>query len=143
MRMRLGKSLLRSAIVYAYLAVCVAGCATAPLDTSGALSSYADLAPEEGVVTKTKLRVDKASVLKAQSVAIMPTSFSRAALTAPACTDCQNMCALPFGITAITLLCARLQAASRSREASEPFTREIVAGEPGWGPRFACARASR
>ena len=77
--MRLGKSFLRSAIVYAYLAVSVAGCATAPLDTSGALSSYADLAPEEGVVTKTKLRVDKASVLKAQSVAIMPTSFSRAA----------------------------------------------------------------
>src|ERR1700730_8022452 len=79
MRMRLGKSFLRSAIVYAYLAVSVAGCATAPLDTSGALSSYADLAPEEGVVTKTKLRVDKASVLKAQSVAIMPASISRAA----------------------------------------------------------------
>lgn len=79
MRMRLGKSFLRSAVVYAYLAVCVAGCATAPLDTSGALSSYADLAPEEGVVTKTKLRVDKAGVLKAQSVAIMPTSFSSAA----------------------------------------------------------------
>jgi hypothetical protein len=54
-------------------------CATVPLDTSGALSSYADLAPEEGGVTKTKLRVDKASVLKAQCVAIMPTSFSRAA----------------------------------------------------------------
>src|ERR1700730_17625465 len=85
MRMRLGKSLLRSAIVYAYLAVCVAGCATAPLDTSGALSSYADLAPEEGVVTKTKLRVDKARVLKAQSLPIMrppsPRAPSKAELT--------------------------------------------------------------
>ena len=77
--MRPGKSFWRSAIAYAYLAVCVAGCATAPLDTSGALSSYADLAPEDGILTKTRLRIDKAGVLRAQSVAIVPTSFSGAA----------------------------------------------------------------
>lgn len=77
--MRPGKSRLKSAILCGYVAVSAAGCATAPLDTSGSLSSYADLAPDDGITTKTKLKVDKAGVLAAQSVAIIPTSFSSAA----------------------------------------------------------------
>jgi hypothetical protein len=58
------------------------GCATAPLETSGSLASYNGLAPAEGIVTKSKLRVDKADVLAAKSVSIVPTSFSNAAASA-------------------------------------------------------------
>jgi hypothetical protein len=67
----------------------VTGCATAQLETSGSLSSYSDLAPADGVTTKSKMRVDKASVLAARSVSIVPTSFSHAAAQA-ALTDKQR-----------------------------------------------------
>lgn len=62
--------------------VSLAGCATAPLSTSGSLSSYDGLAPAAGVVTQSRLRVDKADILAAKSVTIVPTSFSSAALKA-------------------------------------------------------------
>ena len=64
------------------LAVVLAGCASAPLTTSGSLASYDGLAPAAGVVTQSKLRVDKADILAARSVAIVPTSFSTAAARA-------------------------------------------------------------
>jgi hypothetical protein len=57
----------------------LAGCASAALETSGSLASYDRLASADGVTTKSQLRVDKADVLAAQSVAIVPTSFSSAA----------------------------------------------------------------
>ena len=60
----------------------LAGCASAPLTTSGSLASYDSLTPAEGVVTHSRLRVDKADVLAARSVTIVPTSFSSAALRA-------------------------------------------------------------
>ena len=60
----------------------LAGCASAPLTTSGSLASYDSLTPADGVVTHSKLRVDKADVLAARSVTIVPTSFSGAALRA-------------------------------------------------------------
>src|ERR1700689_1788714 len=41
--------------------------------------------------------------------------LSRLAATAPAWTDCQNRCALPFGITAMTSFFSRLQADNASR----------------------------
>lgn len=44
--------------------------------------SYDSLAPAEGVVTHSKLRVDKTDVLAARSVAIIPTSFSSEAAMA-------------------------------------------------------------
>jgi hypothetical protein len=66
--------------LFANLAVVgLAGCATAPLDTSGSLSSYDGLAPAAGVLTQSKLRVDKPDILAAKSVTIVPTSFSGAA----------------------------------------------------------------
>jgi hypothetical protein len=71
------------------LAASLAGCATAQLETSGSLSSYSDMMPADGVTTKSKLRIDKAGVLAAQSVSIIPTSFSRAAAQA-ALTDKQR-----------------------------------------------------
>jgi hypothetical protein len=71
------------------LTISVAGCATAQLETSGSLASYNDLAPADGVTTKSKMRVDKAAVLAARSVSIIPTSFSHAASQA-ALTDKQR-----------------------------------------------------
>ncbi len=64
-----------------FVAISLAGCASAPLTTSGSLLSYDGLEPAEGVVTKSKLRVDKAEVLAATTVTIVPTSFSNAALS--------------------------------------------------------------
>lgn len=52
------------------------GCATAKLETSGALASYDGLTPADGMTTKSKLRIEKADVLAAQSVTIIPTTFS-------------------------------------------------------------------
>jgi hypothetical protein len=64
------------------VAASMAGCATAPLETSGSLASYNGLAPADGLTTKSKMRVDKADVLAARSVSIIPTSFSNSATQA-------------------------------------------------------------
>jgi hypothetical protein len=64
------------------LALSLTGCANAPLSTSGSLASYDGLIPAEGIVTHSKLRVEKTDVLGAKSIAIAPTSFSSAALKA-------------------------------------------------------------
>ena len=61
------------------LAAVLSGCASAPLTTSGSLASYDGLAPAAGVVTQSKLRVDKANVLAARTIAIVPTSYSSVA----------------------------------------------------------------
>lgn len=71
------------------LTASVAGCATAQLETSGSLASYNDLTAADGITTKSKMRVDKAGVLAAQSVRIVPTSFSHGASQA-ALTDKQR-----------------------------------------------------
>jgi hypothetical protein len=74
-------SLLKFASAHA-LVVSLAGCASASLQTSGSLVSYDSLAPADGVVTHSKLRVDKTDVLAARSIAIIPTSFSSEAAMA-------------------------------------------------------------
>jgi hypothetical protein len=60
------------------VAASVAGCASAPLSTSGSLASYDGLTPAKGFLNhaEAKLRVDKADILAAKSVRIVPTSFS-------------------------------------------------------------------
>jgi Protein of unknown function (DUF3313) len=55
------------------------GCAVAPLERSGGLSSYADLSPADGMLTKAQVRIDREKVLAARSVTIVPTTFSAAA----------------------------------------------------------------
>jgi hypothetical protein len=35
------------------------GCAVAPLEKSGGLSSYADLSPADGVLTKAQVHIDR------------------------------------------------------------------------------------
>lgn len=54
----------------------LSGCATAPMTQSGALASYQSLGESNGVLAKSLLNVDKDNVLAAQTVRIMPTSFS-------------------------------------------------------------------
>lgn len=76
MRTGLFKSLLKAVSVKAVIVLGFSGCATAPLETSGSLASYDGLAPVSGVVTQSKLRSNKADVLAATSVTIVPTSFS-------------------------------------------------------------------
>lgn len=57
----------------------IAGCATAQLTQSGGLESYANLKPSDGVLTKTRQRVDRETVLAARTVYIEPTRVSPSA----------------------------------------------------------------
>jgi hypothetical protein len=51
------------------------GCATAPLVQGGGLSSYGELTPSDGKITKSSLHVRKEQVLAAKTVNIAPTVF--------------------------------------------------------------------
>jgi len=64
-------------------------CATAPLVQGLTLSSYDQLSPSDGMVTKSRIRVNMKQVLAAKTVNILPTSFSAAA--APKLTDQQRV----------------------------------------------------
>jgi Protein of unknown function (DUF3313) len=59
--------------------VSVGGCAAVPTETAGMLSSYADLAPSDGLLTHARVAVNKDDVLAASTVRIIPTTFSDAA----------------------------------------------------------------
>ncbi len=61
------------------LGTILTGCAAVPLTTSGALSSYDGLAPSDGKLTQSRLRIDRTDILAAKTVAMTPTSFSTAA----------------------------------------------------------------
>lgn len=67
------------AFYLAFTPLLVAGCATAPLDTSGSLSSYSDLDQADGLLAKSKLRASKEALLAAKTVRIVPTTFSEGA----------------------------------------------------------------
>lgn len=51
-------------------------CASAPLVQGLALSSYDDLTPSDGMVTKSRIRVNEPHVLASRTVNIVPTVFS-------------------------------------------------------------------
>ncbi|WP_250152430.1 DUF3313 domain-containing protein [Ancylobacter radicis] len=61
----------------------IGGCANAPLEQGGTLSSYSDLAPSNGALTRAALRANKEQVLAARTVRIVPTQFTPAALATP------------------------------------------------------------
>ena len=61
----------------------LAGCASASLDQAGALSSYAGLTRSDGILTQSQISVDKPAILAAQTVRIVPTSFTPKAQGAP------------------------------------------------------------
>jgi Protein of unknown function (DUF3313) len=69
------------------LALLLAGCATAPLTETGALSSYMNLKASDGILTRTRQKVHKEIVLAARSVRLEPTQISadaaRSGLTPP------------------------------------------------------------
>jgi hypothetical protein len=66
----------------------LSACAAAPLVPGASLSSYAGLAPSNGVVTKSKIHINKERVLAAKTISILPTAFP--ATVAPKLTDQQR-----------------------------------------------------
>jgi Protein of unknown function (DUF3313) len=68
-----------SVVVVAMTMVFLSGCASAPLTRGGALSSYDNMAPSDGMLAKSLVRVSKDDVLAARTVRIVPTVFSQAA----------------------------------------------------------------
>lgn len=63
-------------------------CASAPLVEGFTLASYNRLAPSDGMITKSRIHVNKEQVLAAKTISIVPTSF--AAGVAPELTDQQR-----------------------------------------------------
>lgn len=59
----------------------MAGCANAPLEQAGSLSSYSDLDQADGLLAKSKIRIRKDEVLAARTVRIIPTTFAEGART--------------------------------------------------------------
>jgi Protein of unknown function (DUF3313) len=66
----------------------LAGCASAPMTRGGSLSSYDNMAPSDGVLTKSLVRVSADEILAAKTVRLMPTGFS--ATASPALTEKQR-----------------------------------------------------
>ena len=62
------------------LGLTLAGCAAAPLEQAGSLSSYSDLEKSDGMLTHSLVRVSKTDVLAAKTVKIVPTEFSGSAV---------------------------------------------------------------
>ncbi|NOV21166.1 DUF3313 domain-containing protein [Ensifer sp. NM-2] len=54
----------------------LAGCQSASLSETGSLSSYKDFVASDGMVTKTKYRVDAASTKTVKTVHLIPTTFA-------------------------------------------------------------------
>lgn len=59
--------------------VLLSGCATAPMTKGGSLSSYDNMAPSDGVLAKSLVRVSRVDILAAKTVRIVPAAFSQAA----------------------------------------------------------------
>lgn len=55
------------------------GCANAPMTKGGSLSSYDGMAPSDGMLAKSLVRVSREDMLTARTVRIIPTAFSQAA----------------------------------------------------------------
>lgn len=55
------------------------GCASAPLVEGGGLTSYAEMTSSDGLATKSRIHLNKAEVLAAKTVSILPTVFSTGA----------------------------------------------------------------
>jgi hypothetical protein len=58
------------------------GCASVPFEQTGSLSSYKSMEPSDGLLTHAQVSVSKTAVLAAQTVRILPTSFSNVAARA-------------------------------------------------------------
>jgi hypothetical protein len=67
--------------VAASLGLMAAGCATAPLERSGSLASYANLTTSDGLLTKSQVSISKADILAARTLRIEPAAITVAAAT--------------------------------------------------------------
>ena len=70
-----------------------AGCATAPLEPAGSLQSYEGLVPSDGMLTRSRLKVDTAEVLAAKTAKIVPTTFLTGEERAPFTQEQRNLVA--------------------------------------------------
>ena len=61
------------------LSLMLSACADAPLEEAGSLASYDGLAQSDGMLAKSKLRIDKNAVMSARTVRIIPTEFAEKA----------------------------------------------------------------
>lgn len=57
----------------------VSACATVPLKQGGSLASYADMRDSNGMLTKSKFKIQKDAVLAAKTVRILETSYAQQA----------------------------------------------------------------
>lgn len=72
-------SCMRRVFMPASLGFMFAGCATAPLERAGSLSSYEHLKSNNGVITKSQVYSDRETLLKARTVRLVPITFSERA----------------------------------------------------------------
>jgi hypothetical protein len=54
----------------------LSACASAPLEQAGSLGSYDNMTASDGILTKSRIRVQKNDVLAAKTVRIVPTAYS-------------------------------------------------------------------
>lgn len=59
------------------MSVFLTSCASSKLTQSGNVQSYSQLKPSNGLLTKTRQRIDRQILLSARTVAIVPTQFSQ------------------------------------------------------------------
>lgn len=64
---------LASAAALSLILFALSGCASAPLQEAGTLSSYQRLRPSDGTLTKTRQHIDKATLAGARTVTLLPT----------------------------------------------------------------------
>jgi hypothetical protein len=58
------------------------GCASAPMTRGESLASYDNMAPSDGALTKSLIRVSRDEILAAKSIRIVPTTFPEVAAAA-------------------------------------------------------------
>lgn len=107
----------RGALRFALAPLFLAGCATAPLDEAGTLSSYSGLAQADGLLAKSKLRVDKEGVLAAKTVRLVPTAFSPAVKSEGISTEQRKLVANAVDRSLCAGLSERLKVVSGSEPA--------------------------
>jgi hypothetical protein len=71
-----------AALLGSFLPLVVGACASVPLEQGGSLSTYQQLAPSNGVLTKAQVSVSKDEVLTARTARIIKTTLSAAAAEA-------------------------------------------------------------
>jgi Protein of unknown function (DUF3313) len=59
--------------------VSLGACAQAPMTLGNSLSSYENLTPADGILTKALVRINKDEILASKTVRIVPTAFAQAA----------------------------------------------------------------